>query len=438
MDHLNNKVAVIGAGPMGLMTAYELLKKGHKVTIFEADDRIGGMSASFDFDGTMIERFYHFVCKPDQPLFDLLSEFNILERLKWKNTKMGFYYEGKLYPWGDPLSLLIFPKLNFITKIRYGLMISKIMKITNWSKLDKINATAWLKKQLGEHGYNTLWKNLFYYKFYRYKDDLSAAWLGTRIKRVGLSRKNIFQESLGYLDGGSDTLLNLMQKKIEALGGVIKLRSPVSEITTNDDQIQGVKVSEQFFKFDQVISTIPLPILKKMAICLSEVEIAKISSIIHVGVICVLFKLKCQLTENFWLNINDKKMEIPGVIEHTNLNTKDEKIIYIPYYMPQNHPKYDWDDTKFILEVKGYLKRINTNFCDDWILATHVARYPFAQAVCPPEFYDQLPPMQSSLKGFFMADTSYCYPEDRSISESVRIGKTLARLADENTRRTIF
>ena len=51
-----------------------------------------------------------------------------------------------------------------------------------------------------------LWKSLFHYKFYEYEDSLSAAWLGTRIKRVALSRKNLFEERLGYLEGGSEAL----------------------------------------------------------------------------------------------------------------------------------------------------------------------------------------------------------------------------------------
>lgn len=36
------KVAIIGSGPAGLTTAYELVKMGHSVTIFEADKEIGG------------------------------------------------------------------------------------------------------------------------------------------------------------------------------------------------------------------------------------------------------------------------------------------------------------------------------------------------------------------------------------------------------------
>ena len=41
--HMKKKVAVIGAGPSGLVVAKECQELGHSVTIFEASDRIGGV-----------------------------------------------------------------------------------------------------------------------------------------------------------------------------------------------------------------------------------------------------------------------------------------------------------------------------------------------------------------------------------------------------------
>ena len=58
----SKKVAVIGAGVMGLATAYYLSKSGYEVTVLESEKDIGGMAVSFDFDGIDIERFYHFTC----------------------------------------------------------------------------------------------------------------------------------------------------------------------------------------------------------------------------------------------------------------------------------------------------------------------------------------------------------------------------------------
>ena len=109
-----SNVAVIGAGPMGLAVAYELAKRGDQVTEFEAGERIGGMSAAVDFGGVQIERYYHFVCGPDETTFEYLREFGLYDRLKWTDTHMGFYYDGKLYDWGQPFSLLRFPGLSMV------------------------------------------------------------------------------------------------------------------------------------------------------------------------------------------------------------------------------------------------------------------------------------------------------------------------------------
>ncbi len=439
MDN-KKKVAVIGAGPMGLMTTYDLLKKGYDVTLFERDDRIGGMSASFDFDGTKIERFYHFICKPDQPMFDLLKDFKLQSKLKWRDTSMGLYYDGKLYNWGSPASLLTFPKLGLITKLRYGLLAWTTCRIKDWRKLDKIDVTTWLKKWLGNKGYDALWHKLFHYKFYEYKNDLSAAWLGTRIKRVGLSRKNIFQEEMGYLEGGSDVLLNAMEERINQMGGNIVLKADVNEVVSDNGKTIGVRVNDTVHPFESVVSTIPLPYISKLTPGLSQHTRDQIDAIANVGVACVLFKLKKPLTKHFWVNINDDRIEIPGVIEYSNLNPgapeQKEKILYVPYYMPSTHAKYKWTDEQFVDEATQYLQMISDQFNSDDIIATKVTRYAFSQTVCGTNFYDKLPPMRSEIDGFYMADTAYYYPEDRSISESVQVGSNLANLVDEDRTET--
>lgn len=431
---INKKIAVIGAGPMGLMATYELLKRGYKVSLYERDDRVGGMSASFDLGGTKIERFYHFICATDHSLFNLLKELNLYDKLRWRETKMGFYFDGKLYQWGDPFSLLKFPKLNLISKIRYGTHVFYTKTIKSWKKLDKIHAHDWLHQWLGKKGYQVLWDSLFRLKFYEYQHDLSAAWIGTRIQRVAKSRKSIFKEELGYLEGGSDTLLNSMEKKIKALGGKIHLKSGIDNVLSENNQVKGVKIKGEFEPFDVVISTVPTPFIPPMVPDLPFKTRHQIETIKNIGVVCVVLKLKHSFSNYFWMNINDKEIEIPGIIEYTNLNPANEKVVYLPYYMPQGHHKYSWNDEQFLQEAFAYLKKINPNFNESWVLAKYVSRYQFAQTVCTTNFFDRLPPMKSELNGFYMADTAFYYPEDRSISESVLVGKKLAELMNNNKR----
>jgi protoporphyrinogen oxidase len=96
--------------------------------------------------------------------------------------------------------------------------------------------------------------------------------------------------------------------------------------------------------------------------------------------------------------------------------------------MPQEHPKFKWSDDRIIEEARQYLFRINPELSKKDIIAVHASRYAFAQPICQPEFSDSLPPIKSVIDNLLIADTSYYYPEDRSISESVDLGRKLARM----------
>lgn len=427
----SRKIAVIGGGPMGLAAAYELAKAGNAVTIFEKGTQLGGMSVGFDFDGTFIERYYHFVCATDHTLFDYLDELGIADKLHWNQTRMGFYFMGRLYDWGNPIALLKLRGLDWISKARYALHVMYARSIKDWRPLDRISATEWLHKWLGKKGYDALWHSLFYYKFYELQNDLSAAWLGTRIKRVALSRKNLFVEELGYLEGGSEVVLDAFERKLRDLNCSIRLAHGIDEIQIEDGKVCGIRIGDHTEAFDQVISTAPLPYLVKMAPGLPADERAKVAAIRNVGVVCVILKLRNPFTHNFWMNINDPRIEIPGLIEYSNLNPLGTTIVYAPYYMPQSNPKYQRDPHAFVDETLAYMKLIRPDFDPDQeVLAATASRYEYSQTVCTPGFFNALPPMQSKAHGLFLADTSHYYPEDRSITESLQVGKQLAGLAN--------
>lgn len=425
--------AVLGGGPMGLATALGLLEAGHAVELFEADDRLGGMTASFDFDGTRVERYYHFLCKTDYPLFKYAERLGISHLLRWQQTSMGYYYRGALHNWGTPQALLAFPHLSLVSKIRYGLHVLSTGRINDWSILEHTNARDWLLKWVGREGYEVLWKALFDLKFFEHADNLSAAWIGTRIKRIGKSRKSIFAEQLGYIEGGSEVLMLALGRKIKELGGSIHLKTPVTEVSSlsrgsSNLSVSGVRVGGEFKTFDGVVSTVPLPYVQRLVPTLPTSEKEKILAINNIGVVCVLLKLTNPITPHFWVNINEPGIEIPGLIEYTNLNPMagGEHLVYLPYYMPQSHPKYREPSEWFYEEACRYLGQVNRNFSKDWVKAAHFHRYQYAQVVCPPGFQSTLPAMASAIDGLFYADTSYYYPEDRSMSESLQLGERLA------------
>jgi protoporphyrinogen oxidase len=423
------RIAVIGAGPMGLAVAYQLARDGHCPIVFEADDRIGGMAAAFDFSGLTIERYFHFHCLSDHAFLKVLDELMLANKMRWCETKMGYWYQGLLQPWGNPMALLKFRGLSLIAKFRYGLHAFLSIKRNDWKPLDQLEATGWIRRWVGEEAYEVLWRRLFDYKFYDYANNLSAAWIWSRIRQIGRSRSSLFHEKLGYLEGGSDSLLQAMRKDIESHGGEIRLKSPVSRVVIEDGKVQGVEAAGQREAFDKVISTIPLPYVPRLMSDLPANILRIFESVKNIAVVCVIVKLRKALTENFWLNINDPEMDIPGLVEYTNLRPLDQHIIYVPFYMPGEHPKYAEPDQVFLDKVRHALKKINPALKDADFIELRANRYRYAQPICEPGYLDKMPPVALSVKGLWVADTSYYYPGDRSLSESIGFGRQMAREA---------
>lgn len=425
----SKKVAILGAGPMGLGVAFQLIKEGYQPVLFEADDRVGGMTACFDFGGIDIERYYHFHCTSDVDFFKVLKELNIDNQLIWINTKMGYWYNNQLQEWGNPFALLKFKGLSLIGKFRYGLHAFLSTKRNNWKSLEKIDARTWIQKWIGQEAYDVLWKNLFELKFYHYTENLSAPWIWSRIRRIGRSRENIFKEKLGYLKGGSNTLLYALKNYIEKNGGEVNLKSPIEKVIIENGAVKGLFIHGKRKDFNHVISTMPLPLFGKITPDLPDDILNKFKSKINIAVICIIVKLSKPLTENFWLNINDPEMDIPGIIEYSNLNPDVGHIAYIPYYMPRENFKFKDDDSVFKDKVHKYFKRINPDLRNEDILDIRVHRYAYAQPICQPNFMDTLPEERLPIEGLRAADTSFYYPEDRGISESLGYGRAMAKRA---------
>lgn len=422
-------IAVIGGGPMGLAVAFELIRLGRRPVLLEADDRLGGMAACFDFGGLSLERYYHFHCLSDSACFEMLDELGLTDQLQWRTTRMGFFFDGRLYPWGSVGAVLGFRRLPWQTRLRYLLHAARCLTIRDWRSLDGITATAWLRSWLGERGYRALWHNLFAFKFFHYSDRISAAWIWSRIRRLAQSRRQL-KETLGFLQGGSQQLIDAMESELRAGGCRIELSTPVQALRPlpSGGAVLTTAAGEQ--AFDLVISTIPLPLLAPIlrAGDVEEALVERYAALPTVACACVVLQTRRPVTANFWTNVNDGRFAIPGVIEMSNLRDLPGPISYVPFYIPADHPDYQRPNAAFISDAWQCLKAINPELSDDDLIASHCSRYRYAQPVCGRHFLQSLPPQQP-FPGVFTADTTAYYPEDRGISESFGFGRTLARRA---------
>ncbi len=421
------RVAVIGAGIMGLAAAYEALLQGHEVDVYEAAPEAGGMAAHFMLGDVSIERFYHFVCKTDMPTFALMAELGIDAKMRWVATSMGYFVGGALHCWGDPIALLRFPHLSLVQKIRYGMLMFVSARRERWDSLEQRDAREWIISWCGPDVYRIMWAKLFAYKFYDLADNISAAWIWTRIKRIGRSRRSLMQEELGYIEGGSETLVAALVDAIVTRGGHVRLSAPVERVLTQDGAVTGLRCAGADIAADAVIATVPTPLVPDMVPDLGAAALERYRAIANIGVVCVVLRLKRSVTPHFWLNIDDPDFEIPGIIEFSNLRPASGTVVYVPYYMPITQAKWAWTNEAFIANAMACVLRINRALTPDDLMAAHVGRLRHAQPICEPGFAARLPPVQTAIRGLQIADTCFYYPEDRGVAESIRLGRAMAR-----------
>lgn len=428
-------VCVLGAGLAGLTAARDLAAAGRRVVVLEAAPEIGGLAASVDVHGVPVERFYHFICRGDDDLMALVAELGLGDSVHWQASRTAFFHHGRHYPFVTPLDLLRFSPVPLLQRLRFGLNVLRSRYRRHWRELDRVAAVDWLVGQIGPTAYDVIWDPLLRIKFGDAHRQVSAAWIWHRIHRIAASRRRPWQpEQLGTLDNGSATVVEALAADLRQRPGVsLRTAARVVRIETEAGRVSGVRLADgSRMACRAVLSTAALPALLDMAPDLPAGERRLLESVDYLGVVCILLVLRRSLTPCFWLNVNDPAISFNGVIEYSNLNRRvaGRSIVYVPYYLRTSHPRFGWDDGRILDEVVAGLGRIRPDFDRSWVESSVVSRARHAQAVCTVGFAERVPGHRSALAGLYLTDSAQFYPEDRTISATIRLGRATAAAID--------
>jgi protoporphyrinogen oxidase len=429
-----SRIGIIGAGPAGLALAHSLGSAGQQVSVFEARPELGGFARSLQFGPLRVDRYYHFLCGSDTGYMEKLVELGIEDKLRWAPTRMGFFYSGTLYPFSSALDLLTFDGIRPIDRLRYGLLVLHCWLNDHWQQLDALPAEGWLQSWLGSDAYRATWYPLLKVKFNQYHDQVSAAWAWHRVHRVANSRKTpLHREMLGYLHGGTRSLIEALASEIRRQDNAVLPERPVQRISMQNGQISGLYTRDgQYWPFDYVVSTVPLPIFLDIAPDLPAEYRTKLASVDYLGVVCLILRLRHPLTENYWLNVNDPCVPFNGCIEYTNLDKRatpdGSTILYVPYYLPISDERFSYSDERLLQECQDALQIINPDFGVDWILDAAVSRDPYAQAICNVGFASRVPALQTPIRNLYLIESSQLYPSDRTISGTIDLASKVAAM----------
>src|SRR6266516_2434150 len=91
------RTVVIGAGPAGLTAAYQLVKRGAPVQVFEADGVVGGISRTVEREGWRFDIGGHRFFTKAAPVEALWHEILPDEEFLMRPRMSRIHYRGKLF-----------------------------------------------------------------------------------------------------------------------------------------------------------------------------------------------------------------------------------------------------------------------------------------------------------------------------------------------------
>src|SRR5512141_1458144 len=219
------KIAIIGAGFGGMAAAYDLIKAGHEVVIFESADYVGGLASGFkepSWDWS-VERFYHHWFQTDKHMLGLIRELGWEKDVLFPRPLTVMYYKGRFYPFDSPVQMALFPGLGWgLDKIRFGFVGLFLRLTNNWKALEQTTADAWMLKWAGRNVYEKMWKPLLIGKFGPFYQQVNMAWMWARIKAR--------TTRLGTFEGGFQAFADEFADRLQQMGVDIRLHAGVKSI----------------------------------------------------------------------------------------------------------------------------------------------------------------------------------------------------------------
>lgn len=195
---------IVGAGPAGLTTAYELGKRGMTSTVLEASDQVGGISKTVNYRGYRFDigghRFFSKV-----PLINELWHEILGEEFLLRPRISRIYYNQHFFDYPlKPLNALtgLGPLESFLIGLSY-------IKAKFFHIHDEKTFEQWVSNRFGYRLYN------IFFKTYTEKvwgipcHEISADWAAQRIKNLSLKqavRNALFGAKQG-MDGSTLTSL---------------------------------------------------------------------------------------------------------------------------------------------------------------------------------------------------------------------------------------
>ena len=405
-------VAVIGAGPAGITAAYQLVKAGISVDVFEASDSVGGMARTIKLWNQKVDlgphRFFSGDRRVNKCWLEVIgNDYEMVNRLTRIYYKRRFFFYP-LKPF-DAVS-----KLGWTEAMRC-VCSYLAQQFRRSSSQDSFQ--DWVVRRFGRRLFEIFFKTYSEKLWGISCDELDSDFAAQRIKKLSLfeavknalfgsrePKHKTLVDQFAYPHGGSGELYNRMANYVAANGGKVHLRCPVHRVLTAGGAITGLELENGERRFyDEVISSMPLSLLvTRLAEAPAEV-MAAAKSLRFRNTILVFLKVEgVDLFKDNWLYVHSPELRTGRITNFRNwvphlFGAEQSTILSLEYWCNNDEPIWQDNDVALVALAKNELARTGLTKGAS-ISAGYVHRVPRCYPVYDRGYKSNLTPVEQYLK----------------------------------------
>ena len=245
MNSKEKSVIIIGAGVGGLSIGTLLVNAGHKVSIYEKAERLGGRTASIKFKNHILDNGFHIMpFYKKSAIYDVLKSANIVSKLKLAIVDKIAFYDGNFHTY--PKGIIDILRMSLIPlKSRFSLLkILLPMAFTSMEKAEQMDQTPLTEvtKKLDSHS-RTFFDAVCMLAFADTTDHISLGEFARTIIRANPFKGGTSE--FAYPDmGGYDRISEVMGNYIQENSSSVNLGVAVKKILVKDSKVTGVLLSD--------------------------------------------------------------------------------------------------------------------------------------------------------------------------------------------------
>jgi protoporphyrinogen oxidase len=268
-------VLVLGAGPAGLTAALHLVERGRGVTVLERESLVGGLARTEERDGFRFDLGGHrfFTKHPEvQALWEEILGDELIVRPRMSRIRYG----GRMFAY--PLDAV--DVVRNLGPVELSRALGSYLR-ARASTGDTDTFEEWVTRRFGRRLYEMFFSTYTEKVWGVPGSELRAEWAAQRIRGLSFGKamraafRGVEDDESGSLRSlvgefhyprlGPGQMWEAMRDRVVSLGGRVLCDTPATALEIADGGVVSVSTPDEIFAVSEVISSLPLAAVARMA-----------------------------------------------------------------------------------------------------------------------------------------------------------------------------